>query len=121
MWLMKECAGRGRLSLLRMAVFRAALRTKNNFHNGEDAEARWALLARELEGMGLEVRKSGAREMELAGLVLARSGAGMAGETEKDALREALEKRELAMGMLVDFGRDLLVDGLVTIMNGSER
>ncbi len=112
---MKECVDRDRLSNLRMAVFQAALRTKKTFRQGADANARWAWLARELEGMGIEVRKFGAHEMELAGLVLVRSGAGMAGETEKEALREALEKRGLAMGVLVDFERDLMMDGLVMV------
>ena len=112
---MKECVDRDRLPFLRMAVFCAALRTKDNFRNGADENARWAWLVRELEGMGLEVRKFGAHEMELAGLVLVRSGAGMAGETEKEAMREALEKRGLAMGVLVDFERDLMMDGLVMV------
>ena len=112
---MKECVERGRLSNLRVAVFQAALRTKNYFRNGEDANVGWARLVRELEGMGLEVRKTGAREMELAGLMLARLAEGMAGEVEKAALREALVARGLAMGVLVDFERDLMMDGLVVV------
>lgn len=112
---MKECADRDRLPFFRMAVFSAALRTKDNFRNGADENARWAWLARELEGMGLEVRKSGAHEVELARLVLVRLGEGMTGETEKATMRAALEKRGLAMGVLVDFERDLMMDGVVMV------
>lgn len=117
---MKECVERGRLSHLRMAVFQAALRTKDNFRHGADGNARWAWLAEELEGMGLGVRTTGVREMELAGLMLARLVEGMAGEMEKEALREALVARGLAMGVLVDFERDLMMDGLVVVdLDGS--
>ena len=118
---MKECVERGRLSSLRVAVFQAALRTKNYFRQGADENARWALLARELEGMGIEVQKSGAHEIELAGLVWVKLGEGMTGETEKAAMRAALEKRGLAMGVLVDFKRDLMMDGVVVVDSDGNR
>ncbi len=121
---MTSCAEN--LSTLRADVFHAAMRVKYNPARLADAGGVDALLLGEWRCMALEVEavpcgSSPGVDYLINQLVLVRLCPQAASPTqEADALRARLRERGAAMGILVDFSRDLMVDDVVTIMNGSE-
>ncbi len=114
------------LSALRAEVFHAALRVKYNSGRMGDAARDAQRLVGECQRMALEVEAlpcgSSPEEDYLVNkqLLVRLCPRGSSPEAQANALRERLRERGAAMGLLVDFDRDLMVDGLVTIMNGSE-
>ncbi len=114
------------LSALRAEVFHAAMRVKYDPDRVADAGCDADLLLGEWKSMALEVEalpcgsSSGLDYLINKQLLVRLCPRGSSPEEQADALRERLEELGAAMGLLVDFERDLMVDGLVTIMNGSE-
>ncbi len=113
------------LSSLRAEVFLAALRVKYSPIRLADEACVGALLVGEWQRMALQVEalpcgaSPGVDYLVNKTLVVRLCPWGSLPE-EANALRARLEELGAAMGLLVDFSRDLMVDGLVTIMNGSE-
>ncbi len=114
------------LSALRAEVFHAAMRVKYESGRMADAARDAERLVDECQSMALEVEavSSGSPpvlDYVINKLVLARICPRASSPIEEaEALRDRLRECGAAMGLLVDFDRDLMVDGLVTIMNGSE-
>ena len=106
-----------KLAETRMAVFYAALRTKQVLRERVCETGAEEMLFLELEKLGMEIEGFPERDHVVNRLALVRV---VRGKTENKAseedLREAMKRRGLELGVRVNFERDLVLDGVTTVM-----
>ena len=116
---MNKSAERENLAVARMAVLQAALRTKRHLRGLARGPVSGALLLRELEGLGFKVQRTEEGDGVVDRLMLVRVARGNPpGEPEFEELAAEVGRRGLALGMLVDFSRDLMLDGVTMVTAG---
>ena len=110
---------RDKLAAARMAVLHAALRTKRYLRGLARGPVSGALLLRELEGFGYEVQRTEGGDGVVGRQMLVRvARVNPPGEAELEDLAAEAGRRGLALGMLVDFSRDLMLDGVTMVTAG---
>ena len=105
------------IQAVRIEVFHAALRVKYymNHPDGNTGSVAQAL-GREVERMGLVIEYAGHQMWVVDGrLLVCVSRNNYSGEA-----RAVMRQRGLALGLLVDFNKDLMVDGVVTVEGEGE-
>ena len=105
-----------KLAETRMAVFYAALRTKQILRERVCESAAEIMLFLELEKLGMEIEGVSERDRVVNRLVLVRVVQGVTeNKAEVDDLLEEIRRRGLELGVLVNFEKDLILDGVTTV------
>ena len=117
----QPCAAKENWKDIRAAVFHAVLRVKSHIHQAVSSPPLQDLLRNEmlqarLDARGLSDDAPLCRDWLVNGEVLVRLAVREKTQVEQEAeVRELLKKLGKTIGLLVDFGKDLMVDGLVTV------
>ena len=105
-----------KMAVTRMAVFYAALRTKQILRERVCEPAAEEMFFLELKKLGMEIEGVSERDHVVNHLALVRVVQGVTeNKVEEEDLREAMKRRGFELGVLVNFERDLILDGVKTV------